>query len=545
MISVFLQISSLCCVAFAQPAFCPWLGFFAGSLGLALFWKSLEKKGGKEAKKISFFWFTTIQAIQLSWMPNLEYQGYYIVVVYLLLCLGLGWQFSLLTRFLYFSFSKKCFSFLSIAGIWTLLEWLRLHVFCGFAFNFLGMSLSCNMLSLQMASICGVLGLSFWVVLTNLFAFAFFNRPSFFRAFQWGALAVAPYMYGAIHLAYHDRKSVCCDQKCDVVVIQTGLKPSQKYWIKGKESDFITPIKQWEKIIGFLEKEGYERPSLIVLPEAAVPFGLNTPICRKEEAEQLLRFLYKDDPSREIALPEKVSNGDFLQAIAYLWGVPIVVGLDYESPSGEFYNSAFYFDPKIKFLQRYDKQILLPLAEYIPFSWLAKFSKYYGIENFFSRGSASSTFSSFVEIAPSICYEELFSSLVRQGRLKGAQLLVNLSNDGYFPSSYLPSQHFSHGLIRTVENGVPLIRACNTGITGCVDACGRVVGFLQDAQGKTEFVSGSCRFQVPLYSYKTFFVSWGNGPLLWISLFFVSLEWVRKRSFMIKNARSRLGNRTC
>ena len=92
--------------------------------------------------------------------------------------------------------------------------------------------------------------------------------------------------------------------------------------------------------------------------------------------------------------------------------------------------------------------------------------------------------SSSVKISPSICMEEMYSFIVRGGRLLNADLLLNITNDGWYPNSRLPKQHFDHGRIRAVENGLPLVRACNTGVTGAVDALGREIASLKDDNKK-------------------------------------------------------------
>ena len=155
----------------------------------------------------------------------------------------------------------------------------------------------------------------------------------------------------------------------------------------------------------------------------------------------------------------------------------------------------------------------------MPFSFLTVLSQYYGIKEFFTQGAKSEVFSDFFLISPSICYEELFPSLMREGRKAGAKLFVNLSNDGYYPSSRLPMQHFTQGLVRAVENGVPLIRACNTGVTGAVDSLGRVIGKLEDKKGNVERISGCLLVQVPKDCHITGFVLWGEKPLI-IACFF-------------------------
>src|SRR5690606_27562937 len=85
-----------------------------------------------------------------------------------------------------------------------------------------------------------------------------------------------------------------------------------------------------------------------------------------------------------------------------------------------------------------------------------------------------------VKVGVCICYEETFGNLMRENKQLGASLLVNLTSDVWYPNSSLPWQHFDHARLRTVEMGLPLVRACNTSVTASLDSLGRVEGVLGD-----------------------------------------------------------------
>ena len=155
---------SLCFVAFGHPAWMPCLGPLAGALGYGLFWGSLDSISlAKSRFWAATGWFFIVQLIQMSWLPSVKYQGFYIVSVYLLLALGLGLQFGWITRFVFFRRALSIGSVVAIGAFATLNEWLRLFFLCGFTFNFSGMALACYVPSMQFASIFGVLGLSYVV----------------------------------------------------------------------------------------------------------------------------------------------------------------------------------------------------------------------------------------------------------------------------------------------------------------------------------------------------------------------------------------------
>ena len=344
MIQLFFQIISLFCVALGQPAFFPWLGPFAASIGLALLWKSLEGYSLKKIGKVAFLWFFFVELIQLSWMTHLEYQGIYILLLYVLLSAGLAWQFSFLTRL---SYKIPCLNgvfMVFIAALWTLLEWSRLHVLCGFAFNFLGLSLSCYTLPLQMASLFGVFGMSFWVVLTNLAAWRFFRTPSFSLAIKWVVLALIPYFYGFFHITYHEYNGFQKEQKnCRALLVQTALTPPQKYYMKKRAQDFLPPIEQWKRIFKSILEQKELLIDLIVMPEAVVPFGLDLYVYTFEEINKLcfscfgkeIEFCFPFVKS-PFGFRDRVSNAYILQTLANFFRVPVLAGLDYQEKNGVF-----------------------------------------------------------------------------------------------------------------------------------------------------------------------------------------------------------------
>ncbi|MBM3199054.1 MAG: hypothetical protein FJZ58_07390, partial [Chlamydiae bacterium] len=163
-----------------------------------------------------------------------------------------------------------------------------------------------------------------------------------------------------------------------------------------------------------------------------------------------------------------------------------------------------------------------PLAESLPWRGLKRLTHLYGVEEFFSHGKSSVLLD---EIAiPSICYEELFSYTAREGRSQGGSLLINVTNDGWYPNSTLPEQHFTQGLIRSVENGVPLVRACNSGVTAAVDSLGRVVARLGEKGESCQFQSGVLFAHLSSKEYTTIFSICGDIPVLLICSVFVFLN---------------------
>ncbi|MBS0627950.1 MAG: apolipoprotein N-acyltransferase, partial [Verrucomicrobia bacterium] len=493
------QVVSGFLVAVGQNAWLPWCGPLAAAFGFAMHWKSLEALSKKQASWVSSIWFFSISLVQLSWMTDIEYQGIYMIFVYLLISLACSWQFCFFSQKIKGSPNLEGLSILGLCSLWTLMEWIRLYFFCGFAFNFVGLSLTCHLFSLQLASISGVLGLSFWTIMTNLIGLKLLRSPrstSFFL--QWSLAVFFPYVYGMGHIAYQDYiKGKEGKEAYAILLVQTGLLPSEKYRIQGREKDFIHPISQWRYVLEDIAEYSKGKVDLIVLPEAVFPFGFDRCIYEKSLVQNEFIQTFGEEINQSFPLDEepfvrknknstKVSNAYWLQTLSNFLGAQVIAGLDTEELDKN-YNSAFFFEPR-RVPLRYDKRVLLPLAEYIPFEGLRKISERYGIESFFSPGKEAKIWG-FNKIAPSICYDELFSSIIWEGRKQGAKLFVNLTNDGWFPFSKLSKQHFTHGLIRSIENGTPLVRSCSIGITAGVDSVGRVVSKLEENQRGCLFIS--------------------------------------------------------
>jgi apolipoprotein N-acyltransferase len=511
LIDLLLFILSGLIVAFGQPAWAPWLAPVAAVGGYALFWQ-VACKIPPSTKRffLACGWFALVQLVQLSWMTSIEFQGVYILIVYALLSIGLGVQFGLLTHFV------DRIPFVASASLWALLEWSRLYFLCGFSFNPAGLALVTNPFSMQAVGFFGIFGLSFWVILTNLAVWKKRWKPAL-------ALALCPYVLGAIQWGLH-HSGVEKSPTLDVALVQTGLLPSQKMYLKKRHSDFISPYEQWGRITQVLSKVN-EPVDLVVLPEAAIPYTDEYPLYSKEIVTKILHDSFRNFSLDNSDRLSQVSNRYWIHSLGKIMNADIIVGLDGEE--GDLQYSSAFFASKGE-MHRYDKQILLPLAEYLPFQTLIELTKNYGITQFFSHGKQSKIFQSKVPISTSICYEETFGHIMRQGKSEGAQLFVNVTNDNWYPNSKLPKQHFDLAKTQAVANGTPLVRACNSGITTAIDCLGCQVASLDDWNKLDVLVT-----KVPLYQIKTLYVLWGDQGIVIISIFFLIVTaFINRKSFL-------------
>lgn len=532
-------VSSFVIVALGQPARAGWLGALAAIFGFALFFNSLPPALSPYRRFLmGTVWFAAVQLVQLSWMTSIEFQGYYILFVYACLCIGVGCQFGLLTMLVPGEGKIPLAKILVSAALWTLMEWTRLFFICGFSWNPSGLALTHFTHAMQFASVFGVFGLTFWVMLTNLIALTVWRQKfPLVKVLGFAALAAVPYLFGTQHFNRHLAESGKTNKRFNVALVQTDLLPSEKLPQQGRAEEFVSPFVQWERIIKKLKVNRGAKWDMIVLPEAAVPLQSDMTLYPLERVKQMLAAEF--GPEIESSFPpfafpyaeERLVNGQIMicvsnlfwcQSLSNYFKAELVAGLDHVDKEAEKnFNSAFYLKPDNGPMQRYDKQVLLPLAEYLPFDFLKPLTKSYGIVDFFTHGKESKVFGAKVPFSASICYEETFPEVMREGRSKGAELFVNVTNDNYYPDSSLHRQHLFHARLRAVENGIPLVRSCNAGISAAIDSFGRVAG----AENSLVNSCGVLSCSLSSYTYPTLYTFWGDGGIVSICLIICLSAW--------------------
>lgn len=533
-------------VAFGQPAWNSVLGIASSAFGYALFLRVLLcYSSWKHRFLLSVSWFALVQFIQLSWFLSHPY--IYIYAVFLIISLLLGIQFGILGIFIDQQHFQKLGSLLAIAGLWTLMEWSRLFFFSGFSWNPSGLALTSTIYSFQMASLAGVFGLSFWVIWVNLLAVKFwvFNR-TFTYAGLWLAAVMVPYVYGTIQIGIHSQKFTEGDaSSLNVVLVQPAFPVEEEMDFKDKHALMKYVLNEWRQILTITKKQQGKPIDLIVLPEFVVPYGTYSFVYPFEEVKRAFIDIFGGEsvkvlPSLKLPLASTftdsgylVNNAYWAQSLANLFRSGILVGLEdaERTPQGiELYSAAVYFRPIedhpnddfLKPLGRYDKRVLVPMGEYIPFAFCRSLASSYGVYGSFTCGKEAKIFkANNCSFGVSICYEETFGDIVRENKVLGASLLANLTNDAWYPYSRLAQQHFDHAKVRTVECGIPMVRACNTGLTGAVDSLGRDISLLKREGVPLDVLSDSLHVKVPLYTYSTLYTQVGDGFIVALSAMLV------------------------
>ncbi len=546
-----LLILSFFIVAFGQPVWSVWLGLVAAAVGFALFWRVLLAIPSKQERFcIAMGWYAAVQMVQLGWFASHPYAYIYGVLFF---CAWLmGAQFGLLALAIHPSTFKRFSFLLALAGGWTVLEWSRLFILSGLSFNPVGLALSGAVYPLQFASVGGVYLLSFWVVLTNLCvlrAWLFYCRlVPFGMAF---GLVLFPYLMGASHFHYHAAHMEQEQRSIAVILVQPASPIEENMGFQSAEEarDFV--LNEWTNILATTKKQLGRKVDLMVLPEYVVPYGTYHPVFPIDSIKGVWSQLFGSKALEALAPLEEpyaaflqtdkgkkwlVSNAFIVQSLANLFQAYVVVGLedsvyvDEQQSRHESYSAAFHFSPDNSPAERYEKRVLVPMGEYIPFEFCRQLAARYGIAGSFTCGKEAKIFDGPVPYGATICYEETYGDLMRDNRRKGAELLVNLTNDGWYPHSRLPKQHFDHARLRTVESGIPLVRACNTGITGGIDSLGQIIGVLGPDLMQTQELADSLYLDVPMYHYQTLYAKWGDLFILSLSgVFILVAVIIRKR----------------
>ena len=339
--------------------------------------------------------------------------------------------------------------------IWVTFEFVRAHLpEISFPWNFLGYPASANLGLVQLATVTGIYGLSFLVAAFNgLLAWTIASNRLTPRWRIATAASVTVVLLAAVltgpHLvpqapAHHFARAV------QLNFPEVDSYPADWFQSHASELDGIARMSL---------APAAEKPDLLVWPEAPAPFSYQDPQFTKIASSLAIRF------------------GHPFLAGAIEWKPPVDPS-DAALPNGLLpYNSALLFDAQGQRVFVYDKVHLVPFGEYEPFPLIHQVvSSMSGEVGGFHKGNkyvvghlpGGNTFGVF------ICYEAIYPGEVRRFAANGAQLLLNISNDGWFGRSAAAEQHLRMARVRAVENRRWIVRSTNNGLTASVDPYGRI-----------------------------------------------------------------------
>ena len=378
---------------------------------------------------------------------------------------------------------------LALAVALTMAEWLRGHVLTGFPWNAFGYALTGPLVLAQGAALVGLWGLTLVAVYVFASPAVLADEPAETRH-PWlppaaslalvGALAV----YGAVRLSQTPTSFV---DGVKLRIMQPNLPQDEKFNYAAKWRVMSRYLALSDRATG-PDRMGVRDVTHLIWPESAFPFFL------PREPDALAQIATLLPPG----------------TVLITGGVRPVDAAPRAGGGVRAYNSAYLIDHDGTILSVYDKIHLTPFGEYLPFQG---FLESLGLQQLtkqqggFVPGERRRAIPvpGAPSVLPLICYEVVFpGEAVPRGERPG--WLVNLTNDGWFGRSAGPHQHFQQARVRAIEEGLPLVRAANTGISAVVDPLGRVVGALPLGG------EGVLDARLPKPVPPTPYARWGDGP---------------------------------
>ena len=337
--------------------------------------------------------------------------------------------------------------------IWMASEMGRTYVLDGFPWELVGYSQATTLPIAQIASVIGVYGLSGLVVLVSAAAaYAAIDRsPRRWRVAAAVALTViATATWGTFRIARGELRT--SGTPIRVAVLQGNILQDQKWDPALRDRIMGRYIEMTREAIG-------RNAQFILWPESATPLP------------------YEED----------VARGELIRRLAREGKVTILVGSDQiepvkavasaTPPPPRIYNAAYLVQPDGSTAAIYRKIHLVPFGEYVPFSRLLFFvGPLVEAVSAFSPGTEAVLLPvAGHQASTAICYEVIYSNLMRSFVVRGSELLTTITNDAWYGWSSAAYQHWEQASLRSIEQGRYLARAANTGISGFVDPYGRVL----------------------------------------------------------------------
>lgn len=443
-------------IGFANPLFHFPLMTLAFPMGLA--WIGLRATSWKKAFK--FGWFAGLLAASgcFYWMViPVQYYG------------GLPWFIALPCPVLLAGFMSLYYGLFSViiyhagrridgvilcimAGLcWASMEMLIGTLLSGFPWMNLASAFAPWPITIQLCSVIGAYGLSGLLVALAVAILLY----STYRSSLVFALCITAVILG---FGYFSLSSFDDTPDFPVSIVQGNIDQGHK-WDPAFQVDTV-------KTYASLSIEAVEnfKPKLVVWPETAMPF-----------------YLQDQTPYRAA-----------LEILAHDTKTPLVIGspayrmIDMKARKYVLLNRAWLMDDTGRTTQKYDKEHLVPFGEYMPMEEWIPFDKLVQAAGDFVPGKENKPLMlDGVALGVLICYEAIFPSLAQQQVERGANALLNISNDAWFGNTSAPKQHLNLTIMRAVEQGRWLVRGTNTGISAFIDPLGRIAAVSNQFKAET------------------------------------------------------------
>jgi apolipoprotein N-acyltransferase len=362
------------------------------------------------------------------------------------------------------------------ATLWVAFEMVLARFLSGFPWNLLGVSQHRMVPLIQIASITGVYGVSFLVVWFSVsLAFAFLRiirqpglRGGWLVELHPALIALLGVTIFGVHRL---RQGMEAGRELSLALVQPSI-PQLLIWDHSEDTN------RFNKIIELSKLALAAKPDVLIWPESSMPNFTEDnfrAITNLIATHKVWMILGADDVER------RASAADPGEA--------------------EYFNAAFLFDPGGRFVATYRKQHLVVFGEYLPFARALPFlRRIIPIPGDFTPGNKAVSFDLSeprARLSPLICFEDVIPGLTRRSARDDTDVLLNLTNDGWFGQSAAQWQQAANAVFRAVENGLPMVRCTNNGLTCWIDSRGRLREVLQ-SEGGDVYAPGFLNLKIPL-----------------------------------------------
>ncbi len=402
------------------------------------------------------------------------------VLLLLLMAIYLALYFSLFSLIIrYLSRHTALPLIVTAPVVWVGLEYLRSFFFLPFPWNFLGYSQFLTPAVTQIADTTGVYGVSFLIMLVNAALYTlFFTEQS--RRFKVSSAAVMllclGWTLGYGHFVLSAADDAPSPETVNIAVIQGNVDQR----IKWEDSYRDKILRRYKRLS---QESLTKQPDMVVWPETSIPFAYNFDPANRHK---LTNFV------RQSETPFLVGGLDF---------VVVDPPVNYHT-----YNTAFFLSRDGKLRAKYDKIQLVPFGEYVPFEKILFFVE--KITSAVGKVQSGSTYTVMelqgIPFSVVICFEVIFPNLVRKFVDREARFLITITNDAWFMKTAASYQHFAMAAFRAIENRIAVARSANTGISGFIDPCGRIL------DQSEIFVEDALVREIPLRTQKTYYTQYGD-----------------------------------
>lgn len=374
---------------------------------------------------------------------------------------------------------------LALAAFWTLAELARGHVLTGFPWNLPAYIWTDWPAAMQGASLVGAYGLSLLTVLLAVLPALAVDR----RGVRIGLIGLGA---GGVLLGWGYARlpdgPAPVHPGLVLRLVQPSIPQSEKWRGDRREAIFHTHLNLSQR-----ESPSKHAPSAVIWAESATPFLL--------EQDQTARALIAQSL-------RAIRPGALL-----LTGAPRLTGV---GDAAEIWNSLVVVNDAAVVVGTYDKAHLVPFGEYVPLSGILPIAKVTHGARDYSAGPGPQTIDlpGLPAVGPLICYEAIFPGAVTDSVRRPAWLL-NLTNDGWYGYSSGPFQHFAIVSMRAIEEGLPVVRVANNGVSGVIDAFGRVTTRMElDFRGSVDAELPLPLAHVPIFPRGGNFLVWAGLAIM-------------------------------